>query len=358
MTSRRADARPAARTAADRPLTVVHFAVSGGGVKRHILDFAAGCDRSRVAVVGVAPEETLAAAVAGSADGRYRAAFERLGLPFLPLEVPRWHAPRADARAVLALARILRRLRPDVLHCHSSKAGLIGRLAAPLARVPAVVYTPHAMFYTSRRGAARALYRGAERLLLPLADAIIAVSASEGDQLNRDLRPGRRLVRINNGIAPYGGRHDPAAVRRGLGLPAAAPVILTPARCEPQKDIRTLILALREVPAAVLLVAGDGHLRPDLERLAAGHGLTDRVRFLGWVDDLEPVMAASDIVALSSWYEGLPYAILEAAAMGKPTVGRDVMVTRDGIVDGSPVVLVPPGDAAAKAGRLALLARR
>ncbi|MDR2391403.1 MAG: glycosyltransferase family 4 protein [Planctomycetota bacterium] len=343
---------------ARKPL-VIQFAVSGGGVKRHVLELAAGFDRNRFDMEGVFPDAALSSVVAGDRESRYQAAFARLGLTAHTLEVPRWHSLRGDLRSLVALARLLRRLKPDILHCHSSKAGLIGRLAALFGGRPAVCYTPHAMYYAGQRGLKRAIYLWAERLLAPLAGAIIAVSDSEYRELRRDLRADGRLVRINNGIGSFAKSHDTAAVRREYGLPATEPVMLTPSRCEPQKDVRTLVLAMAEVvkasPGATLAVAGEGSLRPGLERLSADLGLAERVRFLGWIENIEPLLAASDVVILSSRYEGLPYAILEASAMGKPTIGSDVTGTRDCIENGKTGFLLPPGDVEGFAREMAFL---
>lgn len=344
-----------------RKLTVVHFAVSAGGVKRHILEIAAGHDRERFTMVGVFPDAAMEASVVKDAEARYLASFARLGLLAYPLEIPRWLSPRADFKSIFALAKLLRKLKPDILHCHSSKAGYLGRAAAVLARTPAVCYTPHNMYYAMLSGVKRQAFLWAERALAPFADAIIAVSESERRELCRDLWAKKRILRINNGVRPYSGNHDVAAVRRQYGLPSDARVLLTPTRCEPQKDVRTLVLAMErvagEVPGAVLLVAGDGEQRPELEALADRLGLRGSVRFLGWVDGIEPLMAASDAVILSSMREGLPYAVIEASAMGKPTIGSDVPGTRDCVRDGETGFLVARGDAVAFAEKMIYLCR-
>ncbi|MDR1612308.1 MAG: glycosyltransferase family 4 protein [Planctomycetota bacterium] len=345
-----------------RKLVVVHFAVSGGGVKRHVLEIAAGFDRGKFDLIGIFPDAAMAASVARSGDARYLAAFKKLGLPARALEVPRWFSPWADCKSVFQLAGMLRRMKPDILHCHSSKAGLVGRLAAALAGTPAVCYTPHNMYYAIQRGMKRQVFLLAEQALALFSDAIIAVSDSEDREFRRDLWCKKKIVRIDNGIKPYSGKWEVAEVRRRYGLEPGARVILTPARCEPQKDVRTLVLAMervvRDVPEAVLLVAGEGEQRPELEALTDRLGLRERVRFLGWVDAIEPLMAASDIVVLSSLREGLPYAVLEASDMGKPTIGSDVAGTRDCIRDGETGFLLAPGDVDGFADRMILLCGR
>lgn len=367
---------------------VVHFAVSGGGVKKHIVEFAEGFDRDKFILIGVFPDEAMSKSVCKDPESRYRTAFTRLGLACHTFEIPRGPALWTDVKAVFALARLLRRLKADVLHCHSSKAGYIGRPAAFLAGIRAVCYTPHIMYYLLHQGLKRRISFLAEKVLTPLSKALIAVSTSEYEILRHDLKPGKRLIQINNGVKPFAGpqagqrpdedavvgqslrpdkglagpsagRYDTVRIRNDYGLPQNVPIILSPTRCEPQKDVRTLVMAmekvLKMVPEAVLVVAGEGSLRPGLEQLAAWLGLDERVRFLGWVDRLEELMFASDIVALSSVWEGLPYAVLEASAMGKPTVGSDVPGNRDCIRDGESGFLVTQGDVDGFAEKLTLL---
>lgn len=339
----------------------MHFAVSAGGVKRHILDIAAGFDRSRFEMIGVFPDKALSSSVAGDMDNRYKSRFAALGLDCHILEVPRELSPFRDLATVFSLVRLLRRIKPDVLHCHSSKAGLIGRIAALFCRNVSVCFTPHVMYYSLHKGLRRLVFLAAEKVLAPLTDAIIAVSKSEYDEIARDFHLKERLRLINNGVLPVSSLPDTDRVRGELGLSPDNILLLSPTRCEPQKDVRTLLMAMRSVrqqePCAILLVAGEGPQRNELEALSRSLELEDCVRFTGWVDDMQPLMAAADIVVLSSVREGMPYALLEAAAMGKPTIGSRVVGTQDCIEDNESGCLVPCGDAAAFAEKIVALCR-
>lgn len=345
----------------DRKIKVMHFAVSAGGVKRHILDIAAGHDRSRFEMIGVFPDASLSSSVAGDMENRYRARFRALGLACHVLEVPRELSPGRDLASVISLVRLLRRHKPDVLHCHSSKAGLIGRVASLFYRSVSVCFTPHVMYYSLHRGLRRFVYLVAEKALAPFTNAVIAVSKSEYDEIARDFRLKERLRLINNGVLPVPSSPDTDRVRTELGLTPENIVLLSPTRCEPQKDVRTLLLAMSKVrqqePGVKLLVAGEGPQRNELEALSRSLGLEDCVRFLGWVDDMQPLMEAADIVVLSSVREGMPYALLEAAAMGKPTIGSRVVGTQDCIGDNESGFLVPCGDADAFAEKIIELCR-
>ncbi len=347
------------RTETKKKRLIMQFTASVGGVRRHVMDIAKGYDSEHFDIVGVFPDRSIAASLVGGEQRRYRAQFHALGLPFHVLEMPRHIAPLRDLISLFALFRLIRRLKPDVIHCHSTKAGLIGRIAAFLAgRVP-VCYTPHIMYYALHTGWKRLLYYMVEKCLTPLTCALVAVSESECRELAKDFSFGSRLFLVNNGVLPCEGQSDTAAVRAGLGIVPDDILLLSPTRCEPQKDVRTLVRAMRivcdAVPRACLLVAGDGDERFECEALARELGLEKRIHFLGWVDDLNPLLEAADMVVLSSRREGMPYALLEAAAYGKALVGTRVVGIQDCIVDGENGFLTPCGDAVAFAEKVILL---
>jgi glycosyltransferase involved in cell wall biosynthesis len=139
------------------------------------------------------------------------------------------------------------------------------------------------------------------------------------------------------------------------------PVIGYVGRFVPIKDLPTLIeafaIVVRRVPDAWLVMVGDGSIRPELESLVQRIELSDRVRFLGWSNDLASIYATIDICALSSLNEGTPVAMIEAMAAGKVVVATNVGGVADVIEDGRTGVLVPPGDAEALAAAFVMLAR-
>ena len=141
----------------------------------------------------------------------------------------------------------------------------------------------------------------------------------------------------------------PPGLREQLGGSGTRPLVLTPARLNAQKGHDTLLGAVAEVPEALFLLAGDGPERERLEALASELGVGDRVRFLGRREDIPQLLAACDVFALPSLYEGSSLAVLEAMAAGIPIVSSAIGGTDELIDDGRSGMLVPPGDAAALA---------
>ena len=233
--------------------------------------------------------------------------------------------PWNDLRALGALIRHVRAFRPDIVHTHTAKAGMLGRLAARIAlgRQPVVVHTYHGHVLRGYFGpVAEAAYRLMERGLGRLSDRLIGVSRATVDELV-DLRvaPHDKFVAIPLGldlerffeVEPSGG-----GLRDELRAPQAALVVSVVGRLVRIKRVDMLLNAValaRQQGADVrLAVIGDGELRPALEAQAASLG--DAVRFLGFRHDLPSLAAGTDLAALSSDNEGTPVALIEAAAAG------------------------------------------
>lgn len=267
-------------------------------------------------------------------------------------ELVRRPAPWLDLRALRGLRAAIRRFRPQVVHTHSSKAGVIGRWAAHLEQVPAVVHSVHGFGFTPLQAAPlRGLFLTLERMAGRWTDAFIVVAAChrrEGAELGV-LDPSRTRV-IRSGIQleafrdPSGGEE----VRRRLGVPAGVPMITQIGNFKPQKApldfVRMAAAVAGEVPQAWFLMVGDGELRAGAERLASRLGVGDRVLFPGWMEDIPAVLDATTIAVLSSRHEGLPRAVVEALAAGVPLVATAVDGTPEVVRDGHNGLLVGPGD--------------
>jgi glycosyltransferase involved in cell wall biosynthesis len=192
----------------------------------------------------------------------------------------------------------------------------------------------------------RVLYRAGGRRV----DAFIAVSTDVGEAVRRDYHPRRgRLVVIPNGVdlERFGEPVDRTAVRRRLGVPNGARLLIVVAKLFEQKGhgvlLETLPKVLARHPDLEILLAGEGPLRSQLGRQAETSGSGHRVHFLGNRRDLPELLAASDLFVLPSLWEGLPMALLEAMASRLPVIATDVSGSREVLADGGGV-LVPPGD--------------
>jgi glycosyltransferase involved in cell wall biosynthesis len=275
---------------------------------------------------------------------------ERVGVPVR--RVPASPLGVAGARRVPAMARLLRRERPDVFHAHMSSpvACKWALAAAVLARVPAVLGTVQVGRYEPPNRSAywqlRLLARGVERYL--------AVSREiAGELVERLGWPAAKVEVVYNAVDPerfaVAASPDP---REQLGGSEGRPLVLTAARLDPQKGHPALLEAATRVPEAIFVLAGEGPRRERLEELAGELGIADRVRFLGRREDVPRLLAACDVFALPSLYEGSSLAVLEAMASGTPVVGSAVGGTDELIEDGRTGLLVPPGDPGALAAAL------
>lgn len=246
---------------------------------------------------------------------------------------------------VPGFARALRHRRPDVFHAHltwplAAKNALLGAL---VARVPAVLATIQLyMDVPVRRGMLLQ-----QRLIAVGVDRFLAVSHHNARELEKLLRwPRRKMDVVRNAIdpAPFARPRD-LALKRTLAGDRA--LVLSVGRLDPQKGHRDLLAAATEIPEAVFAIAGDGPERGELERAAERLGLHERVRFLGARLDIPELLAASDVFVLPSLYEGLPIALLEAMAAGRPVVATKIGGTDEVVSDGISGLLVPPRDPAA-----------
>lgn len=277
------------------------------------------------------------------------------------VEVPglrRRISPVDDVRALWHLYRYFRVHRPQLVSTHTSKAGVLGRIAAVLAGVPVRVHTFHGLVLEGYFGPiASAMARWVERRLASISTAIIAVGPQVDTDLHRfGIGDGRRIV-IRGGFdfdRLSGG--SPSAVRDELGISARAPVIGIVGRLASVKNVRMFLQAatrvLRAQTDARFLLVGDGELRAELESYAAALGLGASAMFTGWRRDLNDVYAAVDVAVCCSFHEGVPAALIEACAASRPVVGTDVGGIPDVVEDGINGYVVPSGDADALAAAI------
>jgi glycosyltransferase involved in cell wall biosynthesis len=265
------------------------------------------------------------------------------------------HARPFDLRVVPRIARFLRQRKIDLLHAHLPYSGIVGRVAARAAGVPYVLYTEHNV-----QERYHPLTRIANQLTMRMCNLTIAVSEGVRESLLRSpLVPGARVRTILNGVDVEGLRRAAGAgpdVRTELGIPRDRRVVGVVNVFRPQKRIDLWIQAARKIadadPQAVFVLVGDGPILPEMRVLADSVGLGRRITFAGLRPDAPRLIAAFDVFMLASDFEGLPVAVLEAMALGKPVVATDAGGLPGVIADGTHGFLVERGAPAALAGKV------
>lgn len=335
-------------------LRVVHVLEATLGGTRVYLDNIVEATR------GLSFETTLVHANARS-DSAFPATLARAraaGWRTRELPMVRRIAPLADLQAVRGLTRILDEVRPHVMHCHSSKAGGVGRLATLFSRArPFVIYSPHAL-------AANVAWRYLvlERLLRRRTHRFAAISDSEKAEI-----VGFGLCEPAHIDVIYpvvdAGQYAPRcreAARGVLGL-GPEPLVIGIGRLTGQKDplafVRTLERLVRLGSAARGLWIGDGELRDEVEREIRACDLGARLAVVGWQADVRPYIAAADILLSTARFESFGYAVAEALSMERPAVASRVTGTVDVIRDDAAPLLYPAGDHDAAAALIDRLLR-
>ena len=294
---------------------------------------------------------------------------EREGVPVEPVRMERRITPRADLVALVALVRIVRRLRPTVVHSHTPKGGLLGMLAAAVAGVPVRVYHMRGLPLMGATGFRRRLLWGTERVACALAHRVLCVSRSLRETaLAEGLCPPDRIRVLaggsGNGVDaerrfnPDRLPRDSREVERArLGIPSSAAVVGFVGRIVRDKGVVELAEAWRSLrtafPEAHLLLVGpfepQDPVPPETEAFLRGD---PRVHLTGMDWNTPPLYGAMDVVALPTYREGFPNVPLEAAAMGLPVLATRIPGCIDAVEDGITGTLVAPRDATALAAAL------
>lgn len=323
-----------------------------GGAQANTLLTVAHLDRTRYRVTlasgpSIGPEGTLEDQISGDLT------FERIS------ELVRDPHPTKDVIALRRLYALMRRGRYHIVHTHTTKAGLLGRIAARLARVPLVVHTPHGQaFHGYLNSAGSRALQWVECWLARWTDRIICLTEAERqDHLRFGVGSAEKFDVIHSGVDIERFKKarlvSSQRMRRGLGLPEDGPLVGCVARLVPVKGVCHLLEAVpmvrAVVPQATVVFVGDGPLRGELEQRAAVLRLDGAVAFLGLRQDVADIIALCDVAVLPSLNEGMGRAAVEAFAAGRPVVGSRVSGIQDVIVDGQTGFLVPPANPGALA---------
>jgi len=302
--------------------------------------------------------------VAISAPGPEVSFVESHGIPHFDVPMTRRFTPLADLKALLALIKLMRRERFDLVHTHTPKAGLLGQLAARLSGVPVVVNTLHGFyFHEGTKPLPRRFYVLMEWIAAQCSDVILSQNREDiATAIKEGIAKPERLKWLGNGIDIE--RFDRTrlstealdALRADIGFDAGAPVVGFVGRLVEEKGILDLLEAAKEViskkPRTQLLIVGPyddekpDALRPDV---AERYGIAEHCRFVGMRQDMPELYALMDILVLPSYREGFPRAPMEASALGVPCIVTDIRGCREAVEPGENGLLFPVGDSVALA---------
>ncbi len=295
------------------------------------------------------------------ADGEKARLVEGMGFPFHPIRTTRRLSPFEIARQFWDVYRLVKGLRPDIVHLHTPIMAFVGRLASKAARARFIIYTAHGFYHHEGMDPIKKQLFALPELLLSRFTHVIFFQSKEDETWARlkKLLPQERMFYIGNGTAlsffsPTAVNHDKLrALRDEIG---SGRLILTCGRVVREKGFFELVKASKDVlegfPEAVFVLAGQGPEIDGLKRAARSNGVHENWRFLGWREEMRELLALSEFFVLPSWREGLPRSIIEAMAMAKPVVATDIRGCREEVVDGETGFLVPPKDPAALASAI------
>jgi glycosyltransferase involved in cell wall biosynthesis len=244
--------------------------------------------------------------------------------------------------------------KPDIIHTHSSKAGILGRFAANLAKVPVIIHSIHGFgFNPYQKFFVRRLFMFLERWTAKFTDSLIAVSSrniEEGLMLGIGTKDQYVLIRSGVDIQKIRKRAsscDTACLRSQLDISEEAKIVLNVAPFKPQKDPVAFVKLARsvskEIPGVQFLMVGDGQMRSNITQRIENLKLQETVKLLGWRRDVPELLHLSDVFVLTSLWEGLPRAAVESLIVGKPVVAFAVDGIPEVVKNGENGFLIPQG---------------
>ncbi|HAW49950.1 TPA: hypothetical protein DCX16_03250 [bacterium] len=322
-----------------------------GGPAIHVISLNDGLDKKKFKSYLVTGKE-------GEGEGSMLGLAKERGFDVIVIpELEREISPIKDLIALFKLIKLIRKIKPYIVHTHTAKAGFLGRLAARLCGVKIIIHTFHGHVLHSYFGKIKTdFFIFLERMLSLLSTRIITISPHQMEEiLSFKIGNKQRVVVIPLGL-PLERFYDLSSkkgfLRNELGI-SDCPLVGIIARLVPIKDIGTFLLSAKlvlvDIPNAKFAIVGDGPLLDEMERYAKSLGIEKSTFFLGFRDDLDKIYADLDCLVLCSLNEGLPVCIIEAQASGIPVIATSVGGVVDLITDRKTGLLVPKKDPSALA---------
>lgn len=323
----------------------------GGGVQKYVIQLCQCLNRNTFAITGCCSKEPEDGDENG--DIPFAEAFRQIGVPYFVIPMERAIKPWRDVSSFLSMYQHIKQGAFDIVHAHSSKAGVLARIAARMAGVPVVIYSPHAFSFDGPGHILKkAPYILFEKIAALFCDAIITDSYTEKNlALRFRIAPQNKLRVVPPSLAlkDYSGSisgDDRRSYLRQLRIPDGHKVVTMISRLAAQKDPLTFIAASQRLsealPDVAFLLVGDGPLMDECLGSIQEKGMNERMKVLGWRRDYKMILRVSDLLVSTSLWEGMPFIVLEAMAFAKPVVAARTTGTVDIINDGEDGFLVPP----------------
>ncbi|MCK4824134.1 glycosyltransferase, partial [bacterium] len=316
-------------------LLQVYFEPQSSGQTTHVLSLAQGLDKDKYAITVILPSQLRQSITS----------FRQTGVSVVPLPMGNvlW-----KPQSIISLMRLIWGRKFDIIHVHSQEAGLLVRIIARAAGAKVIIYTPQCTNIRQTRWFW--IYRSIEKILSYITDKIISVSETDRRRIIRWGIPSSKVVSINNGIDPKLNREilDIAGMKQKLDLDEKQPVVMQIGSVSYQKNplafVKGASLVINEHPDVKFVLVGDGPLMEEVEEYIQELGIQNQVNCLGWQDNAYNLIAVADIITLTSRWEGLPYALLEAMAWARPVVTTEVNGCPEVVKHGVTGYLVPDED--------------
>ena len=323
----------------------------GGGVQKHIIQICKRLDRKRFTITGCCSQESRPDGEKNG-DIPFPEAFQKVGVPYFVVPMHRSINPWRDFVAFLRIYKKIKQESFDLVHAHSSKAGVLARIAARIAGVPVIVYSPQGFSFDGPGPLIKKLpYLIFEKIASFFCDAIITVSPSEKKlalQYNIIKEDKIKVIPSSLNLEDYRQiitDEERKEYLRRFAIPFGNRVVTMIGRLAPQKDPLTFInacaLLKKDCPALSFLLVGDGPMMEACLQKIRELGLQIEMKVLGWRRDCTALFQMSDVVVNTSLWEGLPHTLLEAMACEKPVVATKATGIIDVINDGENGFLVP-----------------
>ena len=309
-------------------LFIITRADTVGGAQVHVRDLAKALTEANHDVLIITGER-----------GLYTNNLDEMGINFISYSsLQRSINPVKDLKALKELLKVIKEFKPDLISTHSSKAGMLGRLAAKLTNKPCL-FTAHGWAFTEGVPEPnRSIYKVLEKIVEPLADKIICVSENDRFLGTKTGMSSDRLIKVHNGMPDI-------SVNLIADTTISNPVrIVMIARFDKQKDHTTLFKAFQDIPNAQLELVGDGPNLEVMKELAINLGIIDTIKYLGYRSDIPQILSQAQIFTLISNWEGFPRTTIEAMRAGLPVIVSDVGGAAEAVIEGVTGYSIAQGD--------------